>query len=260
MRGRGTGIQASAAKSGTDRASRRRSVSRRPLWSVCLVLVLLVGAARAQGNTGVVTGAERLVVRRGPGRHFAPVAALSRGNRVEIQEVHGQWARIVTARGEKGYVKRSYLIVSGERERSHAAQIPAATPIVTPHESGAAALQAATERNKSLEAEVQNLRQQLSELRNRPEATPALPPRDTPAATEQLRADLTRLTAAVEGLQRRLDTQPAADPAAPQLDGSGPPAWATSVLFAMIGILVGWLVGGTYGRKQERGRRSRIRF
>lgn len=259
MTGGGTGIHGSAGVSETRRTPRALGTLRRPLSAACLAFVGLVGAAWAQASTGVVTGAERLVIRRGPGKQYPPVAALGRGSRVEIQDVHGQWVRIVTARGEKGYVKRSYLIVAGEHDR-RAPQAAAPTPAAVPHESAAAALQAASERNKSLEAEVQKLQQELAELKNRPQAPAALPPSSLPPATEQLHAELTRLTAAVEGLQRRLDTQPAADPAASSPDSSSPPVSATSVLFAMIGILVGWLVGGTYGRKQERGRRSRIRF
>ena len=259
MRGGGTGIDGSADRPGSKRTVRAPGILRRRLYVACLALIGLTGAAWAEANAGVVSGAERVVIRRGPGKQYPPVAAIGRGSRVEIQEVHGQWARIVTARGEKGYVKRSYLVVAGEHER-HAAQAPAATPAATSHESAAAALQAATERNKSLEAELQNLRQELADLKSRAPATPAAPLIAVTPATEQLRTELTRLAAAVEALQRRLDTQAVADPAPSSLDGSSPPVSATSVLFAMIGILVGWLVGGTYSRKQERGRRSRIRF
>ncbi len=259
MRGGGKRIDGAVDRPGSAWTLRTPGGFRRRLYAACLVLIGLAGAAWAEANAGVVSGAERVVIRRGPGKQYPPVAALGRGSRVEVQEVHGQWARIVTARGEKGYVKRSYLVIAGEHER-HAAQAPAATPVATPHESTAAALQAATERNKSLETELQNLRQELTDLKSRAQATPALPPNAVSPPMEQLHTELTRLTAAVEQLQRRLDTQPVADPAPSSLDGSSPPVSATSVLFAMIGILVGWLVGGTYGRKQERGRRSRIRF
>ena len=33
-----------------------------------------------------------------------------------------------------------------------------------------------------------------------------------------------------------------------------------AILLGAIGLGAGWLVGGAYGRRQERGRRSRIRF
>jgi hypothetical protein len=35
---------------------------------------------------------------------------------------------------------------------------------------------------------------------------------------------------------------------------------STALVLGVIGLLIGWLVGAAYGRNQERGRRSRIRF
>jgi uncharacterized protein YgiM (DUF1202 family) len=237
------------------------------LFSLCLVLLCAPcpGAAWGEGSPATVTGAERLLVRRGPGTRYPPVAALSRGSKVDVQSVQGEWARIETARGERGYVKRAYLVFPQKERRSPARAGGASTAPApaAPGGSPAAALQAATERNKSLEAEVHSLRQELTELQNRSESTPVATANSSATASEQLPAELTRLAAAVEGLQRRFDArlvmETAATPATAPSDDDAPTVSAVSVLFAMIGILVGWFVG-TYGRKQERGRRTRVRF
>jgi hypothetical protein len=237
----------------------------RLLLPTALCLALLGGfnstPAGAQGNPAVVTGAERLVVRRGPGRGYQPVATLSRGSTVDVQEIHGEWARIVTEQGQRGYIKSTFLVLPTEKQRHSVSPAVAAAPTAaaTAAAPGSAALQ---EQNKALEAEVNSLRQELAELQNRRDATPVPAATPTPPIPEQWHAELARLATAVEGLQRRIDARAAGDGVAQisPVDGGGHTVSATSMLFGMIGILVGWLIGGTFGRKQERGRRSRIRF
>ncbi len=233
------------------------------LLSACLLCVVLLGEsgarpAAAQGGTAVVTGAERLVVRRGPGKRYPPVAELSRGNTVEVQQMHGEWARIVTEQGEKGYVKSTFLVLASERRHGVPTPVADAPAAANPPASEAAKLQ---ERNKALVGEVASLRQELADLRNRCESAPAPTANPAPPVPEW-QPEITRLATAVEGLERRIDARASGGDAIPvaPADGGGHGVSATAMLFAMIGILVGWLIGGTYGRKQERGRRSRIRF
>ncbi len=232
------------------------------LLFACLGLALpgafRVRPAAAQGSTAVVTGAERLVVRRGPGKRYPPIAELSRGNTVEVLEMHGEWARVVTERGEKGYIKSTFLVLPAERHRGASAPVAETPAAASPPASEAAKLQ---ERNKALAGEVASLRQELADLQNRCESAPAPTANPAPPVPEW-HAEITRLATAVEGLERRIDARASGGDAAPATpaDGGGHGVSATAMLFAMIGILVGWLIGGTYGRKQERGRRSRIRF
>jgi len=244
----------------------------------CLLLSTLLpfaSTAGAQGNTVLVTGAERVFVRRGPGTEFPPFATLTKGSTVEVQEMRGEWARITTASGQTGYINSTFLALPGEREKEHTAASPApsatapavTTPVAAAGASEAAALRAATERNKNLEAQVHGLQQELADQKTRAEATPACAAASTPMpggpAAEQLHSELARLTVAVENMQRRLDVLPVTEvPSANAGSGDGSSHLLSpgAVLLGMLGVLAGWLFGSSYGRRQERGRRSRIRF
>jgi len=232
-------------------------------------LVLLGGWAGpvwAQGASAVVTGAERVFVRRGPGTEFPPFATLVQGTTVEIKEMQGEWARIATGSGQVGYVNSNFLAPRGEAEHPSA---PAPAPghvQPTPATSDAPSLRALSERNKALDAEIQSLQAQLSDVSARATAapTPAPSPGPTTGGADQLRGDLSRLTVAVETLQRRLDAAPAnespmSSPPGP-MDGAPRALSSAAVVLGVLGLLVGWLLGSRYGRRQERGRRSRVRF
>src|ERR1041385_8898698 len=71
------------------------------LWLVSMIAPL---GARAQGTTATVTGAARVLVRRGPGKQFPPLASVTRGSTVEVQDPQGEWARVSTPAGQVGYV------------------------------------------------------------------------------------------------------------------------------------------------------------
>lgn len=244
-----------------------------PYFVVCCCLVVWCGldtpASWAQGNTAVVTGAKRLMVRRGPTKGAASFATLSKGTKVEVQEMHGEWARIVTPGRQVGYVNSNFLALPSEKPK--AAPTPTAAsstmaPTAPSVGSESAAVHTLTERNQSLENEVRGLRDELTTLKSRAGATPALaPPVAAPAAdTEQLRSELKRLTTAVEGLQRRMDTSPTTEGALPMAtvpaDGISPVVSPLAILLGGVGLSIGWLVGSTYSRRQDRGRRSRVRF
>jgi len=254
-----------------------RHLTATAIWiAVAITVGVVVPAGSwAQGNSFVVTGTERVFVRRGPGTEFPPFATLTKGTAVEVQEMRGEWARITTASGQTGYVNSTFLAPPGERETDHPIAAPAATPpsVAAPPAAAAArestALRAATERNKSLETQVRSLQQELTELKSRADASAATPAAvPTPAAsglgTEQVHADLARLTASVEAMQRRLDVLPVTEtaPAANSAsnDGAAHVLSPGAVLLGMLGLLGGWIFGSSYGRRQERGRRARIRF
>lgn len=245
-----------------------------PRWVVCCLLLFvcvalhsgLAIAAWGQGNTAVVTGSERVFIRRGPGTEFPAFATLTRGSAVEVQEMQGEWSRVKTASGQVGYVHSNFLALPSEARPGAAAETPRGqpTPPPAPH-SDAAALTALTEKNKALEAQLSALQDELTTLKNRPAEPTTVAPTAAPASgdAEELRAEIKRLTAAVEGLQHQ--TRGAAAPneapatTAP-VDGTERSAPSTALVIGALGLLVGWLAGAAYGRSQERGRRSRIRF
>ncbi len=230
-------------------------------------LLSAVGGAAwgQQGTTAVVTGTERVFVRRGPGAAFPPFATLTRGTTVEVQEMQGEWSRVTTASGQVGYIHSNFLGLPTEHGPGAAAEAPQPEPTArAPARPEAAPPSALSERNKLLEAQVSALQEELAMLRGRA-AAPAPTAAAATGDAEDVRAELKRLTAAVEGLQHRVNAgAPPADAAPP---ATSPVAETTehlvsptALLLGGIGLLAGWLVGTAYGRNQERGRRSRIRF
>ena len=235
---------------------------------VALFLLIVVGAsaptAWGQGSTAIVTGAQRVYVRRGPGPEFPPFGTLPQGSKVEVQAMEGEWSRVVTPSGQGGYMHSNFLRPEGE-EAGAAVEAPepggANPPPTAPDTSALAAL---TERNKSLEAQVSALQAELGTAKSRADETPAVPVTPAVTADEQaLQAEMQRLATAVEAIQRRLDGGPGIDAGASTttpLQGKPAVVSPTALLLGGFGLLVGWLIGTAYGRNQERGRRSRIRF
>jgi uncharacterized protein YgiM (DUF1202 family) len=292
-----------------------------------LLVVLLAGVAgmgSAQTNSATVTGADRLVVRRGPGKQFPPFASLTEGSKVEVEEIQGEWARIVTGNGQRGYVHSNFLSISGdtgtaaagtvdepggaartgpatesapgragtdrvraleadlktaaerkkaletdlktatERAKTLEGELKAATERTKALEDETAAL---TERSKTLEADVHTAREEIAELK-KPPLSAAAAQAGTPAPQregDELRGELVRLTAAVEALQGHLGAGAATGSGASHdrpVDGARDDGLVSSVsiVLGLLGIVVGWFLGGTFGRKQDRSRRGRIRF
>ena len=218
-----------------------------------LLLLCLVSAApvHAQSNTAVVTGAERVRIRRGPGVEFSPFATIAAGSTVDVQAMEGEWARIVTAAGQVGYVSSTFLALPGERPAA-----PAAEPQPV-------ALRTSSEQNKALTAEIRRLQDELAALKDRAaaDAPPAPPPARMDA--EKVLAELAHLTAAVENLQRQIEVRPHSEAAAPPAGttGESPRAFSSSrIVLAITALLIGWAMGSAYGRKHERGQRSRVRL
>jgi outer membrane murein-binding lipoprotein Lpp len=231
--------------------------------AILALLAFSFGLARAQANSAVVAGAAHVFIRRGPGTEFPPFATLAQGTRVEVQEMHGEWARVLTASGQSGYVNSNFLAIPGEHRAP-----PAAAPAraVAPARSEAPSVQQLTEQNQSLTAQIGQLQQELANLKARAEATPAAAPTTAPMGldVEKLQADVTRLTAAVEQLEKRLDVEPPRVSVSPlpsvPADGPVRVVTSTTILLAAIGLCVGWLLGNAYGRRQERARRPRVRL
>jgi len=243
-----------------------------------LVIVGLVGvgalvdAAWGQGGKAVVTGAERVVVRRGPGREFPPFASVSRGESVDVQEIKGEWARINTRRGEAGYVNSTFLALPGEHERRAAPASPTATPTaVAPPVTAApvaalptavreAAADAGAARTAKLEAEVRRLHEELAAAASRTPvpAAAVTVPIVTVRDIEPLREQLQQTLAALETLQRRVEATGA--PADSTADESSSLVSSQTLFLLLVGLLAGWIGHTLYGRTSDRGYRSRIRF
>jgi hypothetical protein len=204
---------------------------------------LILAAARpgwGEPVTATVRGVEAVNVRRGPGTESPAFRALARGSRVRVDEVSEQWARVILADGESGYVNVTYLQLQPGATfppaATHTAAPPAAAaPGVT--DAVPAVAGGETPRPEAVEGQLAQLRERLAAL----ESAVVTPQAGEPAA------------ASGEAMR---PVVPLAAPLAPpdQLD-IGP-----SLALAGVGLVLGFILGAIYGQRQERRRRSRVRF
>ena len=227
---------------------------RRLIIFLVLSLLLRSVTAASDATSAVVTGAELLYVRRGPGVNFPAFATIERGERVEVERLEGVWALVRLPSGQSGYVHSTFLSFPGESRATII--VPAtATPTPTQQPEPSATGDAAAKNGSTT--------QPAQEGQGPPSAGAAtLAPSQGTAASESsrdlatLRTDVQRLTVAVDNLQRRIGDSGSV------VDGTTDHAWHSGVVGALVllALLVGWMGGSAYGRQSERSRRSRIRF
>ena len=262
-----TADSASGSRQAARLARVRTEAGRIRFVAIIGLLFCLVAAstASAQGNTAVITGADHVFIRRGPGTEFPPFATLSQGATVEIQEMRGEWARVQTVTGQSGYVRSTFLALTGERS-------PAATPsravlsTATPAERQVPTVSTSVTQANPPATEQRPPQQQPPPAQGQPAATPVATPAAPVAASEleKLHGDVARLTATVEQLQQRLTVDTAKEGLppvpTPAAEEGSRVMTSTAILLMAIGLSVGWLLGNAYGRRQERGRRPRVRL
>ncbi|GBD26140.1 hypothetical protein HRbin30_01469 [bacterium HR30] len=106
----------------------RRAVVGILLWGLGLLPLVLTGPNAAQARTAIVTGTEWVFIRRGPGNQFPPFARVPSGSTVEVQEIRDDWAQIITASGQVGFIHVRFLSFPDELGRAPAPTTPRATP------------------------------------------------------------------------------------------------------------------------------------
>jgi len=221
----------------------------------------LFGAGRAEARPATVTGADRVFVRRGPSVGFQAFATVERGERVDIQGVSGDWALVKTASDEQGYMSGLYLTyLDGTSVAGSSAPPTATVAAIPPVPTPAAAVGGAppepdlAQQNATLTAKVKSLEQEIQSLRS---ATT----RPTPAADDlvALRAEVRRLADTTDALRSRLDAPGAGSV---PLAFTGVEQWSTPtvVVIGAVALLLGWLIGGALAHREERNKRTRIRF
>ncbi|MEO8604487.1 MAG: SH3 domain-containing protein [bacterium] len=184
-------------------------------------------------------GAEAVNIRRSAGTESPAFRALARGSRVRVEEMSAQWARVTLDDGESGYINVAYLQLE-----------PGATfPPAAPHTPSAAgepnpAATMAAPAAVVGEAHSEAMEGQLAQLRARLAALESAVV--TPQAGE--------VPAAPVGNETARPAAPLAAPVPDQFD-IGP-----SLALAGVGLVVGFVIGAAYGQRQERHRRSRVRF
>jgi hypothetical protein len=240
----------------------------------CALLAVLIAppVAAQAARRGTVRGADGLNVREQPSLDSPVIVALRRGRVVVVEKVLGEWALITLDSGRKGYVKAVFLelpagseVVAGATAAPPAtrpptplptaasAKLPASPPPAeTP--TGAAAGTQAEDMRGGLEREVALLRERLVALESAVVSTPAPAVAlaagrgDEPAAPGQSHPQEREPTRTVSVL-----LPSGSPPLAPE--DIGP-----SLALAGVGVVIGFLLGAAYGRRQERNRRSRVRF
>lgn len=241
---------------------------------VGLHLVPGVERASAQGQPAVVEGTTKLFIRRGPGREFPPFATLTGGSKVQLHEKRGTWSRITTASGQVGYVHSKFLRVVDSAGATPPAATPADTPASEPPPATptmVAATQPPSPRPTATKRRAGQATASPAEnvpTPNEPTQLPTASPTETAAVATSakggrldMQQQVDRLSRAVDALNSRLDQRfplPEEMPATSVDSGTGVSGGA--ILLGFLGVIVGWLMGATYQRNKDRGRRSRIRL
>ncbi|MFQ4142275.1 SH3 domain-containing protein [Chlorogloeopsis sp. ULAP02] len=90
------------------------------LVAACITgFVFAVGSWSAiiAGETGVVTS-RYLTIRSGPGTEYRSIFILRQGDRVEIVEQQGDWAKIIGELGGEGWVETVYISMQNAGDNS----------------------------------------------------------------------------------------------------------------------------------------------
>jgi hypothetical protein len=223
-----------------------------PFCLGALLLASLPQIAVAAGNA-VIRGASSLNVRSGPGREYSSFATLQEGSTVEVEATEGSWVRIRTREGETGYVHKAFVVPLDPEEEarlpaeSDSEVVAGTNPVETAPAAAADAARAAGSGSGSemlaANRDVLSGQQRLERL------------------VESLQADVKRL---LETNRQQGSSLVASGPAPTPVSVGVTAVDATesgSLLgLSIVGLVAGFVLGTIYGRRQERGRRTRVRF
>jgi len=221
-------------------------------------LIALLAAGADAAGYGTIRGAEMVNVRREANLDSPAFFSLPTGRVVKVEKVVSGWALIELPNGERGYVKALYVDLPAGIDivAAEATALPPTPSLVAspPPTDTPPATTAPTSGAPSgiepppgaLEREVAQLRDRLAALESAVVVTPgAAPPRREPA-------EVAPTPALIEGGHGAVRATVPEPPVALEL---GP-----MLALAGVALLIGFLLGTAYGQRQERNRRTRVRF
>ena len=225
----------------------------------CLATLVLFTAAAIKGVAAepvvaAVRGAEALYVRSGPGTEYPAFATLQKGAEVRAEARSGAWILVRIPSGEKGYVHGNFLdLAAGARLPETEAPAQAESSVATHAE------------NPPRVAEVA-----VGAAAAEPAASAVVTPVPTPpvAVPTPSAANIAGLQADVQRLLRltkEVHDELAAPPRLGSTNGNAvgydqTPDPGPILALAGAGLVLGFMLGTVYGRRQERNRRTRVRF
>ncbi len=236
----------------------------------------IVSGSIAGARPAKVEGADYLKIRSAPGFEAAERGTLSAGDRVEVLEEVGRWAKVRLPNGTTGYVSRKYLAMlspEAPQEESPDGGAPKKRP---PPDAGNAAPpteaaraegegESSTSRgeappaSEAREAEAREAPPPILPPQPQPPSTPPLPRSPwTAAHVEEVRGALRRVETAQDRLAGMIESRFAES-------GNGPDSvlggTRRQVAFWLgLGYVVGWSTTLIVGRWRERRRHHRLRI
>jgi hypothetical protein len=211
------------------------------------VLVLGISFLPAESQVGAeeakvtIQGVSHANLRAGPSLNYPPTAILKEGDELTVEGQEGEWYRVTTSGGQRGYVHKTVVkLVAGE-------------PVSGAHEP----------RGQPPEDEVKKAppTNTLGKAEKLPDSTT---PRKTPARSVRGPAAGNQSTAAKTSVLGKEPTRPeepkAKSRALIQLLVGRDTDVMVWVAIAIAFFCIGWICGGNYYLRRERFRRTKLRF
>jgi uncharacterized protein YgiM (DUF1202 family) len=242
----------------------------------------LFAASALHAAQAEIVGIPKIYLRAGPSADEPPLAILSAGDVVDVVDIEGSWTKVHTTDGKIGYIYHRYVTPKLATEAGAARESPpttmpsaeAAHPDSFPAASAAAESVVRSTAPLEAPATVAAPEAPAGDLGAAPSAERS-PSEELSVQVASLRAEIADLKEKVQNRQAQLAAEPGAAAVPSATDGlATPPGTATTpaapisgrdqavgvLMIAAFSLVIGWVLGSTFGRRGSRSRGSRLRF